>query len=109
MDAHVTQRKEKIQSPDVVARMNAEFRKTLLDYEGSDALDRVREYTKALVEIGGNQDELVSECRGVVKVLRQRAGLLMSLDPRMAAPATEIRRRTQDVLRNPAWHEGTQH
>jgi len=27
----------------------------------------------------------------------------------MAAPATEIRRRTQDVLRNPAWHEGTQH
>jgi hypothetical protein len=109
MEAHVAQRKEKIQSPDVVARMNEEFRKTLLDYEGSDALERVREYTKALVEIGGNQDELVSECRGVVKVLRQRAGLLMSLDPRMAAPATEIRRRTQDVLRNPAWHEGTQH
>ena len=109
MEARVTQRKDKIQSPAVVARMNEEFRKSLLDYEGSDALDRVREYTKALVEIGGNQDELVSECRGVVKILRQRAGLLMSLDPRMSAPATEIRRRTQEVLRNPAWHEGTQH
>jgi len=57
------------------------------------------------VEIGGTQDELVAQCRGAVKILRQRAGLLMAQDPRMATVAGEIRKRTQEVLRNPAWHE----
>jgi hypothetical protein len=60
------------------------------------------------VEIGGNQDELVAESRGVVKALRQRAGLLMAMNPKMAEVATEVRSRTQEVLRNPAWHEGAQ-
>ena len=84
MESRVARRQEKIQSPDVVARMNDEFRKNLLDYEGPDALDRVRAYTKDLVEIGGNQDDLVAECRRVVKELRQQAGLLMALDSRIA-------------------------
>jgi len=109
MDARVAQRREKIQSPEVVARMNEEFRKSVLDDESPEALERCRAYTRALVEIGGNQDELVAECRGVVKVLRQRAGLLPTADARLASVCTEIRRRTQEVLRNPAWHEGTQH
>ena len=109
MDARVGQRQDKIKTPDDVARMNEDFRKNVLDDEGPDALDRVRAYSQALVEIGGNQDELVAECRGIVKVLRQRAGLLMALEPRMAEVAAEIRRRTQEALRNPAWHEGTQH
>jgi hypothetical protein len=109
MDVRVAERQEKIKSPDVVAQMNDDFRKNLMDYEGADALDRVRSYTRALVEIGGNQDELVSECRGVVKTLRQRAGILMALDPQMAAVAGEIRARTHEVLRNPAWHEGARY
>src|SRR6185295_18657764 len=109
MDARQAQRQDKIKTPADVAKMNEEFRKTVLDYEGPDALERCRAYTKALVDIGGNQDELVAECRGIVKVLRQRAGLAMALDPKMASVAAEIRRRTQEVLRNPAWHEGTQH
>jgi len=109
MDARVAQRREKIQSPEVVARMNDEFRKTVLDDESPEAMERCRAYTHALVEIGGNQDELVAECRTVVKVLRQRAGLMPASDPRLAPVCTEIRRRTQEVLRNPAWHEGTQH
>jgi hypothetical protein len=109
MEERAAQRREKIKTPDDVARMNAEFRKNVLDYEGADALERCKAYTRALVEIGANQDDLVAECRAIVKVLRQRAGLLMALDPRMAAVAAEIRQRTHDVLRNPAWHEGTQH
>jgi hypothetical protein len=106
MDARVAERKEKIQTPAVVAEMNDEFRKDVLDYEGPDALDRCKKYARALVEIGGNQDELVAECRAVVKTLRQRAGILMATDARLSGIAGEIRARTQEVLRNPAWHEG---
>ena len=42
-------------------------------------------------------------------VIRQKAGLLMATEPRMAAIAAEIRKRTQEVLRNPASHEGARH
>jgi len=108
MDRQVAERGPKIKSPDEVAAMNEEFRKNVVDREGPEALEACRKYTAALVEIGGNQDELVAECRGVVKSIRQRAGLLMALNPQMAAVATEIRSRTQVVLRNPAWHEGAQ-
>ena len=52
---------------------------------------------------------LAGECRWVVKALRQRAGILMALDPRAAPIAAEIRARTQEVLRNPAGHEGARH
>jgi hypothetical protein len=106
IDARVAERSPKIKTPDDVAKMNDEFRKELLDYEGPDALEKVKRYTKALVEIGGNQDELVAECRRGVKILRQRAGLMMALEPKMAAVAGEVRSRTQEILRNPAWHEG---
>jgi hypothetical protein len=42
-------------------------------------------------------------------MIRQRAGLLMAVDPRVAEIAKEIRRRSQIVLRNPANHEGARH
>jgi hypothetical protein len=61
------------------------------------------------VEIGGNQDELVGECRMAVKVLRQRASLLMAVDPRLAEVANEIRRRTWKMLRNPTSYEAPRH
>ncbi len=61
------------------------------------------------MEIGDNQDELSAECRWAVKTLRQRAGILMALDPRVAPIAAEIRTRTQEALRNPANHEGARH
>ena len=89
--------------------MNEEFRKNVLDYDGPDALKRCKDYTQALVMIGDNQDELAGECRWVVKTLRQRAGILMALDPRVAPIASEIRARTQEALRNPANHEGARH
>jgi hypothetical protein len=89
--------------------MNEEFRKNVLDYAGPDALKRCTEYTSALVVIGDNQDELSGECRWVVKTLRQRAGILLGTDPRVAPIAGEIRTRTQEALRNPANHEGARH
>jgi hypothetical protein len=105
----VAARVTKIKTPEHVARMNEDFRKRVLDYEGPDALKRCQAYTQALVEIGHNQDELSGECRWVVKTLRQRAGILMALDPRVALIASEIRARTQEALRNPADHEGARH
>src|SRR5207237_10139446 len=109
IDNRVGRRADKIQTPEHVAKMNEEFRKNVLDYEGPDALKRCRQYSNALVVIGDNQDELSAECRWAVKTLRQRAGILMALDPRVAPVAAEIRSRTQEALRNPANHEGARH
>jgi hypothetical protein len=109
IDARVAARAAKIKTPEHVARMNEEFRRNVLDDDGPDASTRCKQYTRALVEIGDNQDELSGECRWAVKALRQRAGILMALDPRMAPIALEIRARTQEVLRSPASHEGARH
>jgi hypothetical protein len=109
IDKRVAARVDKIQTPEYVAKMNEDFRKNVLGYDGLDALKRCQEYTRALVVIGDNQDELSGECRWVVKTLRQRAGILMALDPRVASIASEIRVRTQETLRSPASHEGARH
>ncbi|HEV3262717.1 MAG TPA: hypothetical protein VG013_38130 [Gemmataceae bacterium] len=109
IDARVAARADKIQTPAHVAKMNEDFRKHVLDDEGPDALAMCRKYALALVVIGGNQDELSGECRWVVKTLRQRAGMRMALDPKVARIAGEIRSRTQEALRNPASHEGARH
>src|ERR1043166_4687136 len=105
IDARVAERLPKTKPPEEVARMNDDFRKNVLDYEGPDALERCKKYTSALVEIGSNQDELVFECRRIVKTLRQRAGIMMALEPKMIGVAGEIRAQTHEILRNPAWHE----
>jgi hypothetical protein len=109
IDARLAARADKIQTPAYVAAMNEEFRKNVLDDTGPDALAKCRKYTAALVTIGDNQDELSGECRWVVKALRQKAGLLLAQDPRLASVATEIRARTQEALRSPANHEGAHH
>jgi hypothetical protein len=109
IDACVAKRRGQIKTPDEAQAMVDEFRRTMLDYEGKDAFDRCRKFTSAIVEIGGSQDELVGETRMAVKWVRQRAGLLMALEPRLAPIAREIRARTQEVLRSPAGHEGARH
>ena len=108
-DRRFAARQRTIKTPDDVAAMNADFRKNVLDDTGPDALAKCKKYAFALVEIGGSQDELAGECRWAVKALRQRAGILVALDPRVALVANEIRSRTQEVLRNPAGHEGARH
>ncbi len=57
---------------------------TVLDKDDPGAVDRCKKITAAWVEMGGNQDHLAGECRWAVKFLRQRAGLMMAQDPRLA-------------------------
>jgi hypothetical protein len=109
IERRVDARRDKIKTPAEAQRMTEEFRASVLDYEGPDAYARCRRFTQAWVEIGGNQDELVGECRWAVKVVRQKAVLLAAEDPRMSEIAREVGRRSQAVLRNPAGHEAARH
>jgi hypothetical protein len=109
IDGFIDRRKEGIKTPEYATRLVDEFRSTLVDYEGADALAKCKKITAALVDIGGNQDELVGECRMVVKILRQKAALAMASDPRTANVAREVRRRTQQMLRNPTSYEAPRH
>jgi hypothetical protein len=109
IDGFVDRRKEGIKTPEYATRLVDDFRSTLVDYEGEDALAKCKKITAALVGIGGNQDELVGECRMVVKILRQKAAMAMASDPRTANVAREVRRRTQQMLRNPTSYEAPRH
>lgn len=109
IDDYVEKRRKEIKTPDEAQALVDEFRKTMLDYEGPDAFERCKKFTSAIVDIGGNQDELVGETRLAVKLVRQRAGLLMAIDPRIGEIAREVRARAQKVLRSPAGHEGARH
>jgi hypothetical protein len=108
--ADVAARNEETTPPALAAALNRVFLKTLLDYEGADWKDRLKkEYTDPLTAIGGAQDEMVGECRWVVKALRQKAGILLATDPKIAPIAAEIRARTQKMLRGGAAYEGARH
>jgi hypothetical protein len=109
IDTAFEKRRANIRTPQYVVDLTSDFRKTLLDNEGDDALPRCTKITEAIVVVGGNQDELVGECRNAVKVLRQRAGLIMAQQPEAAAIAKTIRDRTQQVLRNAASYEAPRH
>jgi hypothetical protein len=106
----LSERKEEATPPALAAQLNRDFSRTLLDYEGADWKERLKkEYTDPLTAIGGEQDEMVGECRWVVKALRQKAGILMALDPKVAPLAEEVRSRTQKILRGGAAYEGARH
>ena len=108
--ADVASRNEETTPPALAAALNRVFLKTLLDYEGADWKDRLKkEYTDPLTAIGGAQDEMVGECRWVVKALRQKAGILLATDPKIAPVAAEVRSRTQKILRGGAAYEGARH
>jgi len=109
IDAAVGARRDGIHTPEHATRLVDEFRATLLGDEGPDALSRCKRLTEGFVEIGGNQDEVVGECRVAVRILRQKAALAMAADPRTAEVAKELRRRTQVMLRNPTSYEAPRH
>jgi len=109
IDAKVAARREKIKTVAHATQMVEDFRRDMLGYEGADAVEKCKKFTRPMVDIGGNQDELAGECRWVVKSLRQKAGLLLATEPRLAGIAAEIRSRTQVALNNPAGHEGARH
>jgi hypothetical protein len=97
--------------PALAAQLNRDFvAKGLLDHQGADwEATLKKEYTDPLTHIGGPQDDMVGECRWVVKSLRQKAAMMMATDPRMAPIAAEIRARTQKMLRGGAAYEGARH
>jgi hypothetical protein len=109
--ARVIQQQTEPTPPALAAQLNHDFiAKGLLDYDGADWEKKLKkEYTDPLTTIGGQQDEMVGECRWVVKALRQKAGILLATDPRMAPIAAEIRTRTQKMLRGGAAYEGARH
>jgi hypothetical protein len=109
--AEVIARKEEPTPPALAAQLNRRFIvRGLLDYSGADWSGKLKvEYTDPLTTIGGQQDEMVGECRWVVKALRQKAGLLLATDPRLAPVAAEIRNRTRKMLRGGAAYEGARH
>ncbi|MGA2254276.1 MAG: carbohydrate binding domain-containing protein [Thermoguttaceae bacterium] len=109
IDAAFARHKAAIKTPQYVVDLTETFRETLLDYEGEDALKKCTAITHAIVDVGGNQDELVGECRNAVKILRQRAALALATDPRAAEVAREIRDRTQKALRNATSYEAPRH
>jgi hypothetical protein len=97
-------------TPACVAELNRVFLATLAGYEGADWKERIKkEYTDTLTWIGGNQDEMVGECRWVVKAARQKAALLAGSDARLAPVAAEVRARCQKMLRGGAAYEGGRH
>ena len=109
LDERLTARRDGIKSVEYVVTLNEGFRKSLLDYEGSDSMIRLKEYTDALTGVGGSQDSLVGECRWIVRTLRQRASLAIAVNPEFASIAKEIRARTQSVLLKPSAYEGARH
>jgi len=109
IDTYMKSRKNAINTPAHAVRLVGKFRTKLINYEGADAFKKCKEITAGLVKIGGNQDELVGECRMAVKILRQRAGIIMATDPRMKDIAREVRHRTQEILRNPVSYEAPRH
>jgi len=108
----VTAKQHEAPTPPVLAgQLNRDFiANGLLGYTGTDWKARLKnEYTDPLTTIGGQQDDMVGECRWAVKALRQEAGILMATNPKMAPIAAEIRSRTQKMLRGGAAYEGARH
>lgn len=94
----------------VFAQQNAdEFRAGLLTYADKDAYDKCAAKMAVFTSIGGAQDDAVAACRMIVKTLRQRSGIAMAVNPELKQIATEIRQRTQVILRKATAYEAPRH
>jgi hypothetical protein len=92
------------------AQQNADsFRATLLTYAEKDAYDKCAAKMAVFTSIGGAQDDAVAACRMIVKTMRQRAGIAMAINPELKEIATEIRQRTQVILRKATAYEAPRH
>lgn len=109
VDARVAAKLDIIKTPKVVAEMMDAFRKDGLGVEGPAGTAKAKAFGDALVVIGGTQDELVGECRYLVKNLRQRVAMMAVQEPAIAAFAAKLRAEAQAVLRAPSVHESARH
>jgi hypothetical protein len=102
-------REESIKTVDYATQLTRQFRKEVLTDTSSDSIQKCRKYTQAWVEIGGNQDTLVAECRVAVKLMRQRAALALTQNSELAEVVAAVREKTQDILRAPVNYEAPRH
>ncbi|MCC6698229.1 MAG: hypothetical protein IT365_21580 [Candidatus Hydrogenedentes bacterium] len=109
IDAHIAASKDKIKSIEVAQKLADDFRAQVLNDDSSGAVEKCKSFTSQWVEIGGAQDELVAECRKVVKVLRQRAGMALAQDESLGTAVGHIREQTQNMLRAPVNYEAARH
>jgi hypothetical protein len=109
LDGIYDRNQEKFHTP-AFAQQNAEsFRKSLLNYADKDAYEKCAAKMAVFTSIGGAQDDAVAACRMIVKTLRQRAAMAMALHPELKETATEIRQRTQVILRKATAYEAPRH
>ncbi|MCC6487858.1 MAG: hypothetical protein IT364_10195 [Candidatus Hydrogenedentes bacterium] len=109
IDTHIAASKDKIQSIEVAQKLADDFRAQVLNDDSAGAFEKCKSFTAQWVEIGGAQDELVAECRKVVKILRQRAGMALAQDEGLATVVGHIREQTQNMLRAPVNYEAARH
>jgi hypothetical protein len=109
LDQVFEQGREKFHTP-AFARQNADaFRTSLLTYADKDAYEKCAAQMAVFTSIGGAQDDAVAACRMIVKTMRQRCGIAMAVNPELKEIATEIRQRTQIILRKATAYEAPRH
>ena len=109
LDQSFEKNRERIHTP-AFAQQNADdFRANLLGYVEKDAYQICEAQMAVFTSIGGAQDDLVAACRMIVKILRQRAGIAVALNPELKDIGARIRERTQTRLRNPTAYEAPRH
>ncbi|MDZ4860021.1 MAG: hypothetical protein SGI88_13670 [Candidatus Hydrogenedentes bacterium] len=109
IDSAIAKNTESIKTVKYATNLAKEFRSELLDYDGNDAAEKCKKFTEAWVEIGGNQDTLVAECRVAVRLLRQTPAVAFSDSPERADLVREVRSRTESILRAPVNYEAPRH
>lgn len=109
LDLMFEQNREKFRSPAFAQQTADSFRANVLTYAEKDAYEKCAAQMSIFTSIGGAQDDSVASCRMIVKTLRQRAGIAMAVDPELKAIATEIRQRTQVILRKATAYEAPRH
>ena len=109
LDQFFEKSREAIRTPAFAQQTADAFREKLLSSTEKDAAQQCATQMAIFTSIGGAQDGLVASCRMLVKTLRQRAGIARAVHPALKEIATEIRTRTQAVLRNPTAYEAPRH
>jgi hypothetical protein len=109
LDQFFEKNRERIRTPAYAEQTAQRFCRELLEYTEKDAYEMCDAMMRIFTSIGGAQDGLVAECRMIVKMLRQRSGIAMAASPELKDIATEIRTRTQAILRNPTPYEAPRH
>lgn len=97
--------KERVDRSAPVASLIAQIKAEAVSDTPRTDIDRLTGDGHGLVAHGGWQDNVVARCRNSVKILRQMATIEMAINPKSAEVAKEIRKRTQQALRNPLGHE----